>query len=317
MKWQSVFGNYSLAVQTLALVAILMVIRAVLWKLGIQGIEPSTLASSIVGGGVFVMGLVVAGTLSDYRDAERAPTELAAGMYVILREAESYYRLWGHPNLPKLRERLVAIVNALRRDIDAGNTRDCQAAIEELSESFMEMESTDVPANYIVRLRAEQAGLRKTVLRVYHIQREEFLPSAYVMIFSFVVMIITLLMFTKIEGQIESLVTLGFLSFFFLYLLRLLNVIDKPFKVGAQRGDDDVSLFLLYEFVVHATMADKDLSSEDIVAIAEQVEQTEAAQPATEDGDQAAMTEGVADLAEVIEATAGDVISTEPGKAQS
>jgi hypothetical protein len=38
---------------------------------------------------------------------------------------------------------------------------------------------------------------------------------------------------------VESLITLGFLSFFFLYLLRLLNVIDTPFKVGQERIGDD------------------------------------------------------------------------------
>jgi hypothetical protein len=315
MLRQSAFGNYSLALQTLGLVALLVIIRAILWELGIEGIKPTALASSIVGGGVFVMGLVVAGTLSDYRDAERAPTELAAGLYAILREAESYFQTWGHPNLQQLRERLVAIVDALRRDIDAGNTRDCQAAIEDLSESFLEMEGTDVPANYIVRLRAEQAGLRKTLLRVYHIQREEFLPSAYVMICSFVIMIIVLLMFTRIEGQIESLVTLAFLSFFFVYLLRLLSVIDKPFKVGAERGNDDVSLFLLYEFVVHATMADQDLRSEDVVAIAEQVEQAEAATPASDNHGQAANAD-VSDLADIIEATSGDVAAKDPDPRQ-
>jgi hypothetical protein len=32
-------------------------------------------------------------------------------------------------------------------------------------------------------------GLRKAALRIYHIQREEFLPSAYAMIVSFVIMI--------------------------------------------------------------------------------------------------------------------------------
>jgi hypothetical protein len=40
-----------------------------------------------------------------------------------------------------------------------------------------------------------------------------------------------------------------------LYLLRLLNVIDTPFKVGQERTDDDVSLFLLTEFMVHAQAA--------------------------------------------------------------
>jgi hypothetical protein len=164
----------------------------------------------------------------------------------------------------------------VREDISAGDTRNCQDAIEQLSESFIELDESDAPANYIVRLRSEQAGLRKSALRVYHIQREEFLPSAYAMIVSFVVMILLLLMFTRIGGQTETLVTLGFLSFFFLYLLRLLNVINKPFKVGQERGDDDVSLFLLYEFVVHARLADRDLTTAEVVEIAEQIEEAEA-----------------------------------------
>jgi hypothetical protein len=86
---------------------------------------------------------------------------------------------------------------ALRRDIDAGNTRDCQTAIEDLSDSFIELEESDVPANYVVRLRQEQAGLRKAALRIYHIQCEEFLPSGYAMIVSFVIMILILLLLPR------------------------------------------------------------------------------------------------------------------------
>ena len=66
----------------------------------------------------------------------------------------------------------------------------------------------------------EQAALRKSVLRIYHIQREEFLPSAYVMIVSFVIMILAMLMFAKFKSPAETLVTLALVSFFFLYLLR-------------------------------------------------------------------------------------------------
>ena len=73
---------------------------------------------------------------------------------------------------------------------------------------------------------------------MYHIQREAFLPSAKAMITSLVLIILVMLMFTDMGGQLESLVTLGFLAFFFVYLLRILNVIDKPFKVGEERTDD-------------------------------------------------------------------------------
>lgn len=69
--------------------------------------------------------------LSGYRDAERAPTDLAAGLYSILREGESMHSVWGTPL--KLRTRLIAVVTTLRADIDSGDSRTCQAAIEDLS----------------------------------------------------------------------------------------------------------------------------------------------------------------------------------------
>jgi hypothetical protein len=269
-----VLGNLELGAKTLAIVAILVGIRALLWVIGVEGMSPTALSAGIITGGVFVMGLVVAGTLGDYRDAERAPTDLAAGLYSILRETESMHAVWKAPDLAGMRRRLIAVVTTLRADIDAGDTRTCQAAIEDLSETFLELDESDVPANYVVRLRAEQAGLRKSLLRVYHLQREEFLPSAYSMIVAFVSLIIVLLLFTNFDGLAESLVTVGFLSFFFLALLQLLTVISTPFKVGTERTEDDVSLFLLNEFVVQVQASEAgEAVVEDIEAQAEEVEE--------------------------------------------
>ena len=157
-----VLGNLELGATTLVIVAGLVALRAVLWVAGVEGMSPTALSAGIITGGVFVMGLVVAGTLGDYRDAERAPTDLAAGLYSILREAESMHAVWKAPDVTALRGRLIGVVTSLRADIDAGDTRACQAAIEELSESFLELDESDVPANYIVRLRAEQAAARLT-----------------------------------------------------------------------------------------------------------------------------------------------------------
>jgi hypothetical protein len=268
------FANYRVPFEAIVIVAVLVGVRAILWALGLEGMTVSPLASSIIAGGVFVMGLVVAGTLSDYKDAERAPTDLASGLYAILRETESMSAVWHKPDMPTLRERLKAVVLSLRADINAGNTRSCQAAVEDLSASFLELEESDVPANYIVRLRQEQAGLRKAVLRIYHLQREEFLPSAKAMIVSIVLVILAVLMLTDMGGLAETLVTLAFLSFFFLALLRLLNVIDKPFKVGRERSEDDVSLFLLNELLVQIDASGgREIAPDEIEAKADEVEE--------------------------------------------
>lgn len=161
----------------------------------------------------------------------------------------------------------------MRHDINDGSSRRCQEAVEDLNDSFIELENSDVPANYIVRMRSEQAALRKSTLRFYTIQREEFLPSAKAMITSLVVVIIVMLMLTNMGGMVESLVTVAFLGFFFVYLMRLLNVIDKPFKAGANRTGDDVSLFLLTEFVVHASAGDAGVAASEVAEIAESLEE--------------------------------------------
>ncbi len=49
-------------------------------------------------------------------------------------------------------------LRVIDRRADPG--RGCQAAIEDLSESFLELEDTDVPANDVAGLRGGQAGLR-------------------------------------------------------------------------------------------------------------------------------------------------------------
>ncbi|WP_262849159.1 hypothetical protein [Mumia quercus] len=311
-------SNYRVAGETILVVAVLVVIRAVLWSVGVTGMETTPLASSIIGGGVFVMGLVVAGTLSDYRDAERAPTDVAASLYTFLREGEAMSAVWGKPDLPTLRQRLISVVTGLRADINDGTGRECQNAVEELGDSLLELEESDVPANYIVRLRSEQAALRKSTLRVYHIQREEFLPSAKAMITSLVAIILVMLMFTDMGGYVESLVTVGFLSFFFVYLLRIIDVIDKPFKVGQERTDDDVSLFLLTEFVVHAHAgeASGDLSGADVAARAEVIEErlteVEEAQAAADEAAEAGEAPEVDE--EAARAAAAEIVESYPAE---
>ena len=87
-------------------------------------------------------------------------------------------------------------------------------------------------------------------------------------------LLLSLLMVTNFGGLPESLVAIGFLSFFFLSLLQLLNMIGTPLKPGVKRTVDDVSLFLLNEFVVQAQASEVgETVVEDIETQAEDVEE--------------------------------------------
>ncbi len=233
--------------ETAATVAVIAGAKLAVNALDLEFIVIHPLYSSVVAGGIFVLGLLVAGTMTDYKEAERMPAEIVAALEAIHEDCKSVRRFKQEFGLEALRRRLLQIISTLRADLAHPGTRECLAAVNDLSESFVELEALDVPANYIVRLRAEQGVVRKAVLRIYHIQRIDFLPSAYILIQTVVGLIIASLVFTKLDPLSESIVVLVFISYFFIYLTRLLRILDTPFRVGTGT-QDDVSRFLLKEF---------------------------------------------------------------------
>jgi hypothetical protein len=241
LRWR-VVGQTALVV--LGIVAAKLVISA----FSLEFISLSPLFTSVVAGGVFVLGLIVAGTLTDYKEAERVPAEITAALTNIHDDAAAFKEAYPDLDLDRLEDTLFRIVGAFLHDL--GDPRSIRAleAIDDLNESFLEMDRIGVPATYTSRLRGEQGALRRSVLRVYHVQRTEFLPSAYLLIQSIVVIVITVLAFMEIEPTYEAVIILAFISFFFISLLRLLRIMDRPFHVE-ELTDDDVSLFLLRRFV--------------------------------------------------------------------
>jgi hypothetical protein len=238
-------GRVSL--ETGLVVLALILVKLLLEELSLEFIDLSPLYTSIVAGGIFVIGLIVAGTLADYKESEKMPAEITAALENIHEDCRSIRGTTPDFDLDRLRTSLASIVAALRADLADPTSRSCLDAINDLSPSFLQLERLGVPPNYIVRLRTEQGTVRKNVLRIYHIQRIDFLPSAYLLIQTIVILIIAALEFTQIDPTHQSVVILAFISYFFVYLLRLLRIIDRPFRVD-ERTMDDVSLFLLNEF---------------------------------------------------------------------
>lgn len=235
-------------VDTGVLVIVLVAVKALLGVLSFEFVSISPLYGSIVAGGIFVVALIVSGTLADYKEAERLPAEMAATLENILEDGLGISETVEGFDTDALRERLLRVVTGLKMDlVHGGQTRGALEAVDGLSPSFIELERLGVPPNYIVRLRTEQGNLRRMVLRIYQMQQTDFLPSANVLIKSVVALIIVALELTRIDPVYEGLLIVGFISYFFIYLTKLLSVLDTPFRVGKGRRDD-VSLFLVDEF---------------------------------------------------------------------
>ena len=239
--------RWRVAIETALVIVAIVGIKLLVERFDLAFIALSPLYSSVVAGGIFVIGLLVAGTLADYKEAERTPSDMVAALENIHEDCRSIAQLKPEFDLARLRAGLVRIVSALREDLAEPGNRSCLDAINALSESFVELERLDAPPNYVVRLRTEQGVIRRAVLRIYHIQRIDFLPSAYTLIQTIVGLIIAALVLTELDPLSESIVLIVFISYFFIYLVRLLRILDTPFRVGTAT-QDDVSRFLLKEF---------------------------------------------------------------------
>jgi hypothetical protein len=240
--------RWRVVAQTALIVVGIVVVKVIVAALSWEFISLSPLFTSVLAGGVFVLGLIVAGTLADYKEAERVPAEITAALTNIHDDCAAFKQAFPDFDLEHLEDTQVRIVASFLADLADVESTETLDAIDRLNESFLELDRVGVQATYTSRLRNEQSSLRRNVLRVYHVQRTEFLPSATLLIQAIVAIIITVLVFMEIEPTYEAAIILGFISFFFISLLRLLHIMDRPFHVE-ERTDDDVSLFLLRRFV--------------------------------------------------------------------
>lgn len=243
-----------LASQTLLLVVLLLGLRVLVEELDWEFVEVSSLLTALVSGGIFVVALVVAGTLSDYKESERVPAEMVAALSSIHTDGTMFKKEKPQFDLAALERRLGKVVETFKEDLGTPGSRTCLAAVNDISVSFAEMDRLEVIATYISRLRGEQSAMRKSVLRVYHIQQTEFVPSAYMLIWTILFVAVGLLTFTISESNTESYVLLGSIYFLLLYLARLLRILDTPFQ-PRRLTNDDVDLFLLDDFAADMAAA--------------------------------------------------------------
>ena len=147
------------------------------------------------------------------------------------------------------REGLLAALDSLRDDVVSGN-RETHHHVFALGEFFAQMEKAEVPPNYIVKLKQEQAQLVRNLFRVNYIQSIRFIPSAFFLAKSVLLGTIGLLLLTALEPFSTSFVAIGLIVFVFIYILRLIEVISTPFHPKGST-QDDISLFQVERTAEH------------------------------------------------------------------
>lgn len=233
-----------------AVVLVLGGIKSTVHYFGLEFLELNGLVTSGIAGAIFIIGFLLSSILSDYKEAERLPAEIRTSMEAIDGDLESFAAGNNDFDHSACRRILIETIDKLRTGLGhAGGHKNISPVLDEigrLTPIFGRLESMGMAANFVVRLRTSQDVIRRAVLRIYQIQRIEFVPSVHVLVQTLVASIVLMMLFLKTEGDPASAMMFGFISYMFVYALYLVRLLEQPFAKG-HGSVDDVSFFLLDE----------------------------------------------------------------------
>jgi len=217
---------------------------------GLEILEFNSLLTSGIGGAIFIIGFLLSSVLADYKEAERIPADIRTSIEAIDGDLESFASINAEFDLAGCRRILLATIDKLRSGLShARDHKDIPpvlAEIGKLTPIIGRLESMGMTANFVVRLRTTQDVLRRSMLRIYQIQRVEFVPSVHVLVQTLVLSIVAMMLFLKTGGDPASAIMFGFISYMFVYALYLARLLEQPFAKG-HGSVDDVSFVLLDE----------------------------------------------------------------------
>ncbi len=238
--WTALFQKHHLTLRIIPWIILIAGIKCVLIEVGWQPMALSGLLTAAVSADVFLLGFLIAGSLPEYKEAERLPGEVAASIDALTDEC-----LILEQTKPDQRassvclEQLLSLVAAIKRSFyKEASTGEVMQEIRNLNTSFAAFEPL-TQANFIVRLKQEQQNIRRLMLRIRTIREVAFVSTGYAIGEVFTGFVICMLLLTVMSDRFTGLFFTVGLSFLLLYMIGLVKDLDNPFHYHKGASDQD------------------------------------------------------------------------------
>ncbi|MCC6701933.1 MAG: hypothetical protein IT221_10445 [Fluviicola sp.] len=243
--WQ----KWSVAIKIIPFVVVIGVLKYLAHKYNWEVMELNALFSSLVAGTIFLIGFLISGVLSDYKESEKLPSELAASLrtlhddtYTINRNKESEA---AKAFMAYQQELYYGMINWFYKK---KRTKELLKMIQGMNDYISDIEKEGVQVNFVVRLKNEQNALRKMVMRIDTIRDTDFIGSAYAIVEIMGLVIAAGLIIIDIEPFYASLFFTTLVTFLISYMFLLIHDLDNPFDYSTKgESGTEVSLKPLYD----------------------------------------------------------------------
>ena len=239
-KWGLIFKAFGI---TLALLGV----RLVFDYLNFDVLSVTTLITAFIGGAIFTIAIIFAGTLTDYKESEKIPSEIAASIRTFYSDLD-LIRVPDKALVPHMQENTAALMRCINSNFrnNMWSTEEMDKAIGPINADIAKLVDMNAVPNYVVKLKTEITNIDRISHRVKTIAETSFIPAAYAISELAAAGVIILLFFVKLDPLYEGLVLFTVLCMLLVALLLLIKDMDNPFEVG-KKTYADIDLFLLWD----------------------------------------------------------------------
>ncbi len=232
---------WSLIVKSAIIVGILLFAKLFLidfFEFDVISVNP--VVTAIVAGVIFTIAIIFTGTLSDYKESEKIPADLAASLKSLYKDSLIISN--DNNGIQKHVKMLVSIINSNFAGKNSWKTSDVNRAIDAIDEDVRKLVEKGLPPQWAIKLRNDLSNIERTSNRIETIIETSFMPAAYTIAQIAISLAIGTLLFVGLDPYYEGIALFGGVSFLLISLLLLIKDMDNPFA-----GDAHVDLKILYK----------------------------------------------------------------------
>ena len=245
--------KWRLMLTTLPVVLVVVLLKVMVFDrwLGLGEVVEFSDLTFVLTGGVFLVGFMLAGTMADYKEAERLPGEVVCSLETIEetfdQAAAAKSSLDGTSLKRRVRDAANSIDDWLHRKVGFDKVL---GALGDLAHGSRQFESAGVAAPVGMRAINEIHGLRRSLVRMSVISRTGFLATGYALLEALTVIIVGLLMIAKFRSLLAESLLVALITLIYVYMVRLIRDIDDPFEYNEDgvAGAAEVDLVVLEEY---------------------------------------------------------------------
>jgi len=244
-----IWQKWSIAFKVMPVIILVTLLKFLSHKFGFEIMELNALFTSLVAGTIFLIGFLITGVLSDYKESEKIPSDLTASLKSLFDDAYTIYKGKNSDTARQFLEFQKSFTNSLmdwfrRKE----RTKTMLVKISSMNDFFIELDKEGIAAPYIVKMKNEQNSIRKMIMRIDTVRDTDFIGSAYAIVEAMGFLTAIGLIIMRIEPFYASLFFTLLVTFLITYMVFLIRDLDNPFDyaVNGESGTE-ISLKPLHD----------------------------------------------------------------------